>query len=182
MEANNGIDYGKPMMRKKKFDLFRPVSVKADGRRLQSPNWCVRFQHKGKRTCRSLGTPDYRQAQQRAKALTTSVRQGGWINAATTPTSHGTISIDDLLERYHCTAVSRGLRSRSIVHAEQDLRRVAREIGARRLADLTPPALQSWIQDCGLKPITLRAVLKNAGSVFGRRTLARPLPMTSISA
>ncbi len=171
MEAQNGIDNGKPSTRRKKFDLFRPVSVKPDGRRLQSPNWCVRFQHQGKRTCRSLGTADYRQAQQRAKALMTSVRQAGWASATVMPTSHGTISIEDLIERYHRAAVSRGLRPRSIAHAKKDLRRVARETGARRLAGLTPTALQSWIQDCGLKPITLRAVLKNAGSVFARMTL-----------
>ncbi len=139
MEAHNGIDNGKPKIRRKKFDLFRPVSVKADGRRLESPNWCVRFQHQGKRTCRSLGTADYRQAQQRAKALMTSVRQEGWANAAAMPTSHGTITIADLIERYHSAAVSRGLRPRSIDCAQTALRRVAREIGARRLADVTQP-------------------------------------------
>jgi integrase len=42
---------------------------------------------------------------------------------------------------------------------------------ARRVADLTPDALQNWIRQCGLKPITLRSILKNAGSVFARVSL-----------
>jgi hypothetical protein len=171
MESDSGIDNGKPRTRRSKFDLFRPVSVKADGRRIQSPHWCVRFQHQGRRTCRSLSTADYRLATQRAKQLVASVRQHGWAGATALPTSHGSISIPDLLDQYHRSAVSRGLRPRSIAHAQKDLRRVAREIGARRLGDLTPAALQEWIRDSRLKPITLRAILKNAGSVFSRSSV-----------
>ena len=171
MEANNGIDNVKTNFRKKPFDLFRPVSVKHDGRRIQSANWCVRFQHQGKRTCRSLGTADYRLATQRAKQLVATVRQNGWERATVLPTSQGSLAIPALLEQYHRSAVSRGLRPRSITHAEADLRRVARETGARRLSDLTPAALQDWIRDSRLKPITLRSALKNAGSVFARLSL-----------
>jgi integrase len=171
MNANNGIDSGNTTSRKRKFDLFRPVSVKPDGHRIQSANWCVRFQHKGKRTCRSLGTADYRLATQRAKQLVVAVRQHGWAGAVALPTSQDSLSIAVLLEQYHHSAVSRGLRPRSIAHAEKDLRRVARETGARRVSDLTPAALQGWIQDCGLKPITLRSILRNAGSVFAGRSL-----------
>jgi integrase len=180
MDAINGIDKGNTLTRKKKFDLFRPVSVKSDGKRIESQNWCVRFQHKGKRTCRSLGTADYRLAQQRAKLLVASVRQNGWAGAAELPTSHGSLSITDLLEHYHRSAVSRGLRPRSIAHALKDMRRVTREIGARRLADLTPQTLQSWIEGCRLKPITLRAILKNAGSVFSRPSL-QAMAMTELT-
>jgi integrase len=171
MEAYNGIDNGKPNLRKKHFDLFRPVSVKPDGNRIQSANWCVRFQHQGKRTCRSLGTADYRLANQRAKQLVVTVRQKGWANVTILPTSHGTLPIDDLLERYQSAAVSRGLRPRSIEHATGDLRRIARETSTHRLGELTPDRLQDWIRECGLKPITLRAVLKNAASVFARANL-----------
>ena len=171
MDATNGIDNGKPKAARRKFDLFRPVSVKPDGHRIQSPNWCVRFQYKGKRTCRSLGTADYRLAAQSAKQLVASVRQAGWSGATMLPTSHGSLSISDLLEQYHGSAVSRGLRPRSIGHAQKDLRRIAREIGARRLADLTPDALQNWIRESRLKPITLRAILKNAGSVLAKPSL-----------
>ncbi len=171
MAAGNGINIGKTIRRRKKFDLFRPTSVKADGLRIQSPNWSVRFQHQGKRTCRSLSTADYRLALQRAGKLVTSVRQHGWADATGVFSSHGSLAIDDLLERYHGSAVSRCLRPRSIAHAQKDLRRVAREIGARRLGDLTPSKLQGWVQECGLKPITLRAILKNAGSVFSRSSL-----------
>jgi len=171
MNANNGIDNGNTTSRKRKFDLFRPVSVKPDGNRIQSANWCVRFQHKGKRTCRSLGTADYRLATQRAKQLVTSVRQHGWAGAVALPTSQDSLSIAPLLEAYHRSAVSRGLRPRSIAHACKDLSRVARETSVRRVCDLTPTALQGWIQECGLKPITLRSVLKNAGSVFAKMSL-----------
>jgi integrase len=171
MEANSGIDTGKPKILRKRFDLFRPVSVKSKGQRIQSPNWCVRFQHQGKRTCRSLGTPDYRQAQQRAKALVASVRQKGWASAVTLPTRHHSITVEDFIERYRNTAVARGLRPRSIADGQKTLRRVAREIGARRLADITAAALQHWIEDCKLKPVTLRSVLKNAGSTFARGAL-----------
>ena len=62
MDVSSGINSGKLKPRKRGFDLFRPVSVKPDGTRIQSPNWCVRFQHQGKRTCRSLHTADYRLA------------------------------------------------------------------------------------------------------------------------
>ena len=96
------------------------------------------------------------------------VRQHGWASPETLLGSHVGLSIPDLLERYHRSSVSRGLRPRSIAHAEKDLRRVAREIGARRLADMSQAALQRWVQECGLKPITLRAILKNAGSVFSK--------------
>src|SRR5512138_1230559 len=171
MEATNGIDNGKSTSRKRKFDLFRPVSVKPDGRRLESANWCVRFQHHGKRTCRSLGTPDYRLASQRARQLVTLVRQHGWGKATVLPTSHGSLLIEDLLERYHQCAVSRGLRPRSISDTEIHFRRLARETASRRLGDLTSEVLQGWIRDCGLKPTTLRSVLKNAGSVFARPSL-----------
>ncbi len=171
MNANNGIERGNTTSRKRKFDLFRPVSVKSDGSRIQSANWCVRFQHKGKRTCRSLGTADYRLATQRAKQLVASVRQHGWAGAVALPTSQDSLSIAALLEEYHHSAVSRGLRPRSIAHARKDLSRVARETSARRVGDLTPAALQNWIRDCGLKPITLRSILKNAGSVFARVSL-----------
>src|ERR1700694_5453164 len=114
MAAGNGINIGKTIRRRKKFDLFRPTSVKPDGLRIQSPNWSVRFQHQGKRTCRSLSTADYRLALQRASQLVASVRQHGWADANGLPSSHGSPSIDDLLERYHGRAVSRGLRPRSI--------------------------------------------------------------------
>ena len=171
MDANNGIESGNTIPRRKRFDLFRPVSVKPDGQRIQSANWCVHFQHKGKRTCRSLGTADYRLATQRAKHLVASVRQHGWARALALPTSQDSLSIIALLEQYRRTAVSRGLRPRSIAHACKSLSRVARETGARRVGDLTPAALQGWVQECGLKPITLRSVLKNAGSVFAKMSL-----------
>jgi len=171
VEANNGIDNVKTSFRKKLFDLFRPVSVKSDGRRIQSANWCVRFQHQGKRTCRSLGTADYRLAAQRAKQLVAAVRQNGWQRATVLPTSQGSLSIPALLEQYHRSAISRSLRPRSIAEVERDLRRVARETGARRLADLTPTVLQDWIRNSRLKPITLRSILKAAACVFSRLSL-----------
>ena len=171
MDAQNGIDYGKANSRRRRFDLFRPISVKPDGRRIQSPNWCVRFQHKGKRTCRTLGTADYRKAQQLAKALVGSVRQGGWTQATILPTSHGTIMIDDLLERYHRSAVARGLRPRSIGQIESRFRRIAKQVGARCLGDLTPPVLQEWVERCGLRSVTLKTVLKNAACVFSTPSL-----------
>jgi len=161
MDARDGIRSGKPTAAKRKFDLFRPVSVKADGRNSQSPNWCVRFQHQRKRTCRSLGTGDYRLALQRARQLVASVRKDGWAGAGVLPTSHGRLSISELVAQYHRSGVARGLRPRAIAHAEKDLRRIAREIGVGRLADLSRAALQTWVQNCGLKPITLRSVLKN---------------------
>ncbi len=171
MADDNGINNGKTIRRRKKFDLFRPTSVKANGLRMQSPNWSVRFQHQGKRTCRSLSTGDYRLALLRAGQLVASVRQHGWAEACGLPSSHGSSHIDEFLERYHRSAVARGLRSRSMAHARKDLRRVAREIGARRIGDLTQSRLQGWIAECGLKPVTLRTVLKNAGSVFARSSL-----------
>jgi integrase len=171
MDAQDGIDNGNSRPSRRRLDLFRPISVKPDGRRIQSTHWCVRFQHQGKRTCRTLGTPDYRLANQRARQLVASIRQNGWARATALPTSHGSVSIDDLLDQYHRAAVSRDLRPRSIGHAQKDLRRVARETGARRLADLSPAALQGWIQSCELKPITLRSVLKNAATVFSRLSL-----------
>jgi len=163
MDASNGIDIVKTNTRKRTFDLFRPVSVKSDGRRIQSANWCVRFQHHGKRTCRSLGTADFRRATQLAKRLVTSVRQHGWTGATLLPTNQTRVAIPTLLEQFHRSAVSRGLRPRSIAHAEQDLRRVAREIGACRLNDLTPAALQNLIRDSRLKPITLRSSSRMPG-------------------
>ena len=171
MDARSGINSGKTIPRKRKYDLFRPISVKSQGQRLQSPNWSVRFQHQGRRTCRSLKTPDYRLALQRARQLVASVRQHGWASPETLVGSPVGLFVAELLERYHQSAVSRGLRPRSIAHAGKDLRRVAREIGARRIAHLTQASLQGWIQECGLKPITLRAVLKNAGSVFSKESL-----------
>jgi len=171
MEARNGIANGKLKPRRAKFDLFRPVSVKSDGRRLISANWCVRFQHKGKRTCRSLGTADYRLAEQRARQLVNSVRQRGWSGAVALPTTRESVTIESLLEQYQRHAVSRGLRLRSIISAKGALQRVAREVGARRVADLTPAALQNWIRDCGLKPLRLRSVIKDAGCVFSAPSL-----------
>jgi integrase len=171
VDASNGIDHGKTLTRRRAFDLFRPVSVKSDGRRIQSANWCVRFQHKGKRTCRSLGTADYRLAQQRARQLVQSVRLEGWTRANPLPTSHGGLAIEEFLERFQASAVSRGLRPRSIAKFQRDLRRIVREIGARRLADLTRPALQGWVQQCGLKPVTLRSTLKGAGVPFAKASL-----------
>ena len=171
MEARSGIEDGKPNLRKRHFDLFRPVSVKSNGGRVQSANWCVRFQHQGKRTCRSLGTADYRLATQRAKLLVTTVRHQGWAKATVLPTSHGSLLIEDLLERYRHTAVSRGLRPRSIAQTLKDLRRVARETGTRRLDELTPACLQGWVRERVLKPITLRSVLKSAACVFSKPSL-----------
>ncbi|MCL4176366.1 MAG: tyrosine-type recombinase/integrase [Verrucomicrobia bacterium] len=171
MDEESGIDNGKPNLAKRKFDLFRPVSVKTDGRRIQSANWCVRFQHKGKRTCRSLGTADYRLATQRAKQLVGSVRQQGWASALELPSSHGSLSIPAFLENYRQSAISRGLRPLSIAHAQSEFRRLAREIGARRLVDFTPEAIQSWIRESSLKPVTLQSVLKNAASVFSLSSL-----------
>ena len=171
MHAQNGIETGKPKARKRKLDLFRPVSVKSDGRRFESANWCIRFQHKGKRTCRSLGTADYRLALQRARCLVKAVRADGWASATVLPTSHGSLTISDFLEGYHRSAVSRGLRPRSIAAVENELRRISAQVGARRLADLTPVALQQWVESCCLKPVTLRALLKNAACPFSRPSL-----------
>ena len=138
MDVISGIDKGKTSLRRRAFDLFRPVSVRSNGQRFESPNWCVRFQHKGKRTCRSLGTADYRLAQQRAKLLVASVRQNGWASAIPLPASHGSLSLDDLLEQYRRQAVSRGLRPRSIADASFCLKRIAQELGAQKVGDLTP--------------------------------------------
>jgi site-specific recombinase XerD len=169
--TTNGIDSGKPQTHRSKFDLFRPVSVKPDGRRLTSANWCVRFQHKGKRTCRSLGTADYRLAEQRARKLVNSVRQQGWSGAVVLPTSRESMTIEMLIEKYQSSAVTRGLRPRSISSARKALRQIARGMGARRVGDLTPAALQAWARECGLKPANLRSVLKNAGSIFAAVSL-----------
>ncbi len=171
MDANNGIDNGKPNFAKRRFDLFRPVSVKRDGRRVQSANWCVRFQHKGKRTCRSLGTADYRLANQRAKQLVAAVRHKGWASALELPTSHGSLLLEEFLEQFQRSAVSRGLRPRSIHAASENLRRIARDLGAKRLADLTPQALQHWAQGWEFKPVSLRAALKNAAAAFSKTSL-----------
>jgi hypothetical protein len=39
------------------------------------------------------------------------------------------------------------------------------------VGNLTPEALQKWIRDSQLKPVTLWAMLKNAASVFSRASL-----------
>jgi hypothetical protein len=39
------------------------------------------------------------------------------------------------------------------------------------MKNLTPEALQNWIRESQLKPVTLWAVLKNAASVFSRASL-----------
>jgi len=100
-----------------------------------------------------------------------SIRQHGWSGAVLLPTSHGTVTIQEFLERYQHSAVSRGLRPRSIADISKCLRRVAREIEARRLADLTPAALQGWIGECGLKPVRLQSVVKNAACAFSKPSL-----------
>jgi integrase len=48
---------------------------------------------------------------------------------------------------------------------------LAKELGAQRVANLTTEALQNWIRESQLKPVTLWAVLKNAASVFSRASL-----------
>jgi len=98
-------------------------------------------------------------------------RKAGWASATVLPTSHGSLTISDLLERYHRSAVSRGLRPRSIAAIEKEFRRISAQVGARRLADLTPVALQQWVENCGLKPVTLKALLKNAACPFSRPSL-----------
>ena len=110
-------------------------------------------------------------AQQRAKALVSKVRQDGWAEAITLPTSHGGLTIPDFLERYHRSAIVRGLRPRSISDFEKNLRRVTKDIGARRLAELTPASLQQWVEGCDLKPVTLRTVLRNAAAPFSKSSL-----------
>ncbi len=131
MEANNGTYIGQPNISKRKSVFFRPVSVKKDGRRVQSANWCVRFPHKGKRTCRSLGTAEYRLANQRAKQLVAAVRHKGWASALELPTSHGSLLLEEFLERFQRSAVSRGLRPRSI---NADVRALSTLIHALRTA------------------------------------------------
>jgi integrase len=79
--------------------------------------------------------------------------------------------LDDFLERYHRSAVSRGLRRRSIRGAKEDFRRIARDLGVKRLVELTPQAMQQWVERCELKAVTLRSRLKNAGSVFAKPSL-----------
>jgi integrase len=98
--------------------------------------------------------------------LVAAVRQQGWAGALELPTSHGSLLIEDLLERYHRSATSRGLRPRSIAESAKDLRSIARELGATRLVDLTPQALQQWVESSDLKPVTLRSRLKNAACPF----------------
>jgi hypothetical protein len=43
--------------------------------------------------------------------------------------------------------------------------------GQQRVGNLTPEALQNWIRESQLKPVTLWALLKNAASVFSRASL-----------
>jgi len=171
MDVSSGINSGKLKPRKRGFDLFRPVSVKPDGTRIQSPNWCVRFQHQGKRTCRSLHTADYRLARQRARQLVSSVRQYGWAGNSIVPAQHSAMTVEELLEKFRTTAVARGLRPKSIRWIVCSLRRIARESGAQRVADLTPERLQGWIAECKLKPVSLNSVLRTAAVVFSRRSL-----------
>jgi len=80
------------------------------------------------------------------------VRADGWASATVLPTSHGSLTISDFLEQYHRSAVSRGLRPRSIAAIEKEFRRISAQVGARRLADLTPVSLQQWVESCRLKP------------------------------
>jgi len=103
--------------------------------------------------------------------LVASVRQQGWTGATILPTSHGSLSVSDFLEQYRRTAVSRGLRPRSITSAARAFRRICRELAVRRLAELTPASLQQWIEGCGLTPVTLRSALKNAASLFAKDNL-----------
>ncbi|MGC8989320.1 MAG: hypothetical protein ACP5MD_04285 [Verrucomicrobiia bacterium] len=171
MEAANGINYGKPNLRKRGFDLFRSVAVKPDGRRVQSPNWSVRFQHQGKRTCRSLHTADYRLALQRAKQLVSSVRQHGWEGSSIVPAQHATMTVEELLDRFQKAAVARGLRPKSIRWIVSSLRRIARDCGVRRVGDLTPARIQHRVSECKLKPVSLNSALRTAAVVFSRQSL-----------
>ncbi|NLH74919.1 MAG: hypothetical protein GX456_17860 [Verrucomicrobia bacterium] len=171
MEAANGINSGKPHLRKRGFRLFRPIAVKPDGRRVQSPNWSVRFQHQGKRTCRSLHTADYRLALQRAKQLVSSVRQHGWEGNSIVPAQHAAMTIEELLDRFQKAAVARGLRPKSIKWIVSSLRRIARDCGVQRVCDLTPARIQQWVSECKLKPVSLNSALRTASVVFSRQSL-----------
>jgi len=110
-------------------------------------------------------------ALQRARQLVSSVRQYGWAGNSIVPAQHSVMTVEELLEKFQTTAVARGLRPKSIRWIVCSLRRLARESGAQRVADLTPERLQSWIAECKLKPVSLNSVLRTAAVVFSRRSL-----------
>ena len=176
MEAVNGIDNGNNRRRTKKFDLFRPISVRPNGDRIESANWCVRFQHHGKRTCRSLGTPDYRVAQQRAKELVKTVKARGWESATKIHGDPASLSIADLLAKYEAAAVGRGLKHWAVVTPMRCFALIARKTGATRLAQVTPERIQQWINtaiaDGKIKPTTVASKLKNGAAIFAKASLA----------
>ncbi len=177
MEATNGIDKGnngKTTGKKRHFDLFKPVSVRPNGERIESGNWCLRFQHRGKRTCRSLGTADYRLAQQRAKEMVRTVKTNGWESATGIRGDATGIKIEDFLTRFKETATTRKLRPQSIVAIDVVLRRIAKEVGANQLRQLTRDKIQVWIEAAtrqGLKPVTIRGMMKIAACPFSKGSL-----------
>ena len=175
MDAKNGIDNGKTRKGKAAFDLFKPVSVRPDGQRIESANWCVRFQHQGKRTCRSLGTADYRLAQQHAKALVNQVRGHGWEAVTKIRGERDSILIEDLISLFEEKAPGRGIRPRTVDAYVKAMREIAGAIGAKRVADLKPERVQAYVDEMtadGLAVPTIRSRIPNAGGIFAKKTLA----------
>jgi integrase len=173
MDAINGIDNGKTSKGKAAFDLFKPVSVR-DGKRIESSKWAVRFQHQGKRTCRSTGTADFRLAQQRAKALVTQVRSFGWSSVTRIRGDQSSILIEDLITKFKLSAAGRGVRPRSTSWESYALSSLAREIGAKRVADITSEKVQLFISGAiadGGNPESIKGLVKSAKIVFSKASL-----------
>jgi integrase len=169
MDVKNGIDNGKTG--KRQFDLFKPVSVRPGGERIESANWAVRFQFEGKRTCRSLGTPDFRLAQQRAKALVQKVRGHGWQAVTKLRGDQDSILIEDLITRFKASAPGRGLRPKSIEDFVSALKQVAAGVNAKRVADLKPERVQTFLADMDTRPATVVSLIRNARAVFAPKSL-----------
>lgn len=174
MEATSGIDNGKTEKRGKRFDLFKPVSVRPDGTRIESSNYAVRFQFQGKRTCRSLGTPDYRLAQQRASELIKQIRGGGWRAATGVRGDPTSMSIEDFMAKFRESAEARKLRPRSISEIIKTFARLGRNLGAIRINQITPAKIQTWIEGAvrgGMKPVSVRTMIKTSACPFSKASL-----------
>jgi integrase len=174
MEATYGIDSGNTKATKKQFDLFKPVSVRKDGQRIESSNWAVRFQHQGKRTCRSLGTADYRLAQQKAKALVAEVRGSGWVGVVKIRGDQDSMLIEDLQSKFRLSAAGRGVRPRSIDWECRAFGALARDIGARRVSDITADKVQLFISQAmaaGKNPASIKGRVKTAKILFSKANL-----------
>jgi integrase len=150
--------------------IYKPKYPGRDGKYREAKNWAVSFRQKGKRVYKSLGTPNKRAAEVRARKLFERIEEKGWeeIKPKLPGARRLALSVLEGLYREYGENRRRPLRHRTIRDNFARLMRIARVLRATTVEELNGRT-SKFLKDPGVARLTessRAAIVRAAASIF----------------